>query len=271
MGIKLFIDALCDMSQSKKASLGLGCFPYIFNIEGKEYLTSEFKESEIKNYLDKNTIPRIARPALSVWNSMIQKTFENGDDIFYIASTSKMTGALNSIRVSSKLLESKFPNRKIKAVDTLLTANAQACLIEELLSYNFQDLDSLIFKTEELATKTSYRGVLSSTKNFNENNRLREISSKIPEIKMKEGVVVIEKEFDNKEEAIKNIIDELKTKDITRVNVTVACDISEEEFKSYHIEDNIRELASSYSIGTLDSCQYACLGLGTISISWVEK
>ena len=269
--IKIFVDALCDMSQSKKASLGLECFPYIFNIGGEEYITSELGEFEIKNYLEKGITPRIARPALNVWNSMIQKTFENGDDIFYIASTSKMTGALNSIRVSSKLLESKFPNRKIKAVDTLLTANAQACLVEELLSYNFQDLDSSIIKTEELATKTSYRGVLSSTKNFNENNRLEEISSKIPEIKMKEGVVVIEKEFDNKEEAIKNIIDELKTKDITRVNVTVACDISEEEFKSYHIEDNIRELASSYSIETLDSCQYACLGLGTISISWVEK
>lgn len=269
--IKIFIDALCDMPQTKKEAWGLECFPYIFNIEDKEYLTNEFKESEIKDYLNEDITPRIARPALNVWNSMIQKTFENGDDIFYIASTSKMTGALNSIKISSKLFESKFPGRRIEAADTLLTANAQACLIEELLSYNLQDLDSLISKTKELASKTSYRGVLSSTKNFNSNNRLEEVSSKIPEIKMRDGIVIIEKEFNSKEEAIKNVIEELKTKDVIRVSVTVAYDMNEEEFKSYHIEDSIKELTSSYCIEILDSCQYAVLGLGAISISWVEK
>lgn len=269
--IKIFIDALCDMPQTKKEALELECFPYIFDIEGREYFTGELKESEIEDYLKKEITPRIARPALSEWNTLIQKTFEEGNDIFYIASTSKMTGALNSIKISSKLFKSKFPNRKIEAVDTLLTANAQACLIEELLSYNLQDLDSLISKTKELASKTSYSGVLSSTKNFNSNNRLEEVSSKIPEIKMRDGIVIIEKEFEDKKEAIKNIIKELETKDLARVNITVAHDINEEEFKSYYIEETIKKLTSSYCIETLDSCQYACLGLGAISISWVEK
>ena len=76
--IKIFIDALCDMPQTKKEAWGLECFPYIFNIEDKEYLTNEFKESEIKDYLNEDITPRIARPALNVWNSMIQKTFKNG-------------------------------------------------------------------------------------------------------------------------------------------------------------------------------------------------
>lgn len=268
MSIKIFVDALCDLSKKEREDLDIQVFPYLFEIEGKEYLTSEVDSEQIKNYLQMGIKVKTSRPALNVWNDLIQKTFEDGNDIFYVASTSKMTGALASINVAYNLFRAKFPERRMEAVDTLLTANAQACLITELVNSHIDTFEGLIEKTKQLSEKTFYSGSLHDTDTFIGNNRLEEKSINVPVIIMQNGLVSIDKEFKTKKESLDYIWNKFELHKVKRLNITYSCDIDYSVVESY-LKD--KKVSIPYTVNIMESCMYSYLGLDSISISWVDE
>lgn len=269
--IKIFVDALCDISSEQQKELNLEVLPYLFEIEGKEYLTSEIESKQIDSLLQKSIKVKTSRPALSIWTEMIRKCFEEGNDIFYIASTSKMTGALSSIKVTANLLRKNFPDRRLEAFDTLLTANAQTCLIQELLSTPRNTIEDLISGIQKLMGKTFYRGSLHSTATLIGNNRFEEASTKIPVILMRDGLVYIDKEFLNKEESLNYIIREMESRKLRRFNITYSSDVG------YPRVENLLKLLKDKNfnvpctVAEMNACMFSYLGLDTISISWVEE
>lgn len=267
MAIKIFVDALCDLSEKQRKEFSIQVFPYLFEIEGKEYLTSEVSSEQIKEYLQKGIKVKTSRPALNVWNSLIQKTFEDGDDIFYVASTSKMTGALASIKVAYNIFKTKFPERRIETVDTLLTANAQACLVIELANSHLDNFEDLIEKTKKLSKKTICRGSLYSTSTFIGNNRLEEKSIDMPVIIMREGLIYIDKEFPSKKDALDYIWNQIDFQKVKRINITYSIDIPVSKIQSYL---NGKNITTPYTLEVMESCMFSYLGLDTVCISWIE-
>lgn len=268
--IQIFVDALCDISLEKQRELDIGVLPYLFEIEGKEYLTSEVDSKQITSFLQKGIKVKTARPALNIWKEMIKKHLDRGEDIFYIASTSKMTGALASFNVLSNLFKKDYPNRKLEVFDTLLASTAPACITEDIVSQgDLTSLEKLSFKVKCLSNSTFCRGSLKDTSIFVGNNRLSEISKRIPVIVMKEGLVHIDKEFDSKEESLNYIWDEIIHKKIKRLNISYSPDVEEAYIYNF-LKSRGFDFDIPHSISQMNSCMLSYLGLSSISISYIE-
>ena len=79
--VQIYVDALADLSESYK---DIKVLPYLFDIDGKKYLTSDLSSKDVYDYMSKGTYPKTSRPNLGVWSDMIEEDLKAGKDILYL-------------------------------------------------------------------------------------------------------------------------------------------------------------------------------------------
>lgn len=272
---RIFIDSLCDIPSEKAKEYNVSVLPYLFEVseDHKEYLTTEVSSEQVEEWLSTGIPVKTSRPALNIWVEMIEKAFSEGYDVFYLASTSKMTGAFASVRVIHELLKPKYPERTLLIEDTLLTANAQTCILEELLSEEPSTIKSIAECAHTLAKKTFYMGSLYSTDIFVNNHRLEERNSNYPRIIMTDGTVRIEGTYPTRRDSIASLLEETTRKDCSRVDISYASNL-----ENTTVGNVLKPLAAilsdkgiACSLHKMNSCMYTYLGLGAVSISYIER
>ena len=247
--VQIYVDALADLSESYK---DVKVLPYLFDIEGKKYLTSELSPEDIYNYLSKGIYPKTSRPSLGIWSDMIEEDLKQGNDILYIGSTSKMTGALSSINVIKNLMKDKYPDRTIETIDTCHTAGTINLITKDILNNRFN------------SNNYNFWGIVKNTHTFYNNNRFMKDIDYISVIKMENGVAIFDSSYSSYEEAI----DYIKNQILNPYSVDIEYSY---DMKNNDMIYNIKNyyLGSNDSIGChmINSCMYSYLGLGTIGVS----
>ena len=251
--IQIYVDALADLSESYK---DVKVLPYLFDIDGKKYLTSELSSEDIYNYLSKGIYPKTSRPSLGIWSDMIEEDLKQGNNILYIGSTSKMTGALSSINVIKNLMKNKYPDRNIETIDTCHTSSTI-----DLILYNVIENLNL--------DKIKHFALLKDTNTFVNNNRFNEKVNNISLIKMQDGMVCLDSYYDNYNEAFE-FLKSKSTNNEYKVNICFSYDMKNNDLinqiKNFYLSHN--SYVKQYE---LSPCMYSYFGLGSIGISILEK
>lgn len=94
--------------------------PYI--VDGEEFLYNLGRDEDSKEFFDKmRNGARVSTAALNSENyrEIFEPLFEAGEEILYIAFSSKMSGTFNYLDVTIKELQEKYPNAKYQRFDTL--------------------------------------------------------------------------------------------------------------------------------------------------------
>lgn len=94
--------------------------PYI--VDGEEFLYNLGRDEDSKEFFDKmRKGSRVSTAALNSENyrEIFEPLFEAGEEILYIAFSSKMSGTFNYLDVTIKELQEKYPNAKYTRFDTL--------------------------------------------------------------------------------------------------------------------------------------------------------
>lgn len=251
--IQIYVDALADLSESYK---GIKVLPYLFDIDGKKYLTSDLSSKDVYDYMSKGIYPKTSRPNLGVWSDMIEEDLKAGKDILYVGSTSKMTGALSSINVIKNLIVNKYPDRNIEAIDTCHTTGTVNLIIKDILNGNF-DPDNYHFW-----------GVLKNTHTFYNNNRFMKDVDDISVIKVENGVAIFDSSYSSYEEAIAYI--KKQTLHFCSADIEYSYDMESSDMlcdtKNYYLSGK-----DSTTCHMLNPCMYSYLGPGTIGVSIKEK
>ena len=96
--------------------------PFAFFIDGKKTVIPYFEDFNLKNYYEK-----LGKGEISVKTSQInpeeyqikfEEYLKNGKDLIYISLSSGISGSYNSSRIAAEELKEKYPDRKIKVIDT---------------------------------------------------------------------------------------------------------------------------------------------------------
>lgn len=121
MATRYFCDTDCELWYTDVEQLGIETIKMPYILDGVEYLYDFGKETDFEHFykrLREGATPTTA--ALNEYNytEYFEPVFKAGDDIFYIAFSSQLSGTFNSMHNAVNELKEKYPERKFIYFDT---------------------------------------------------------------------------------------------------------------------------------------------------------
>ncbi len=136
MGIKFFTDSTADLPAEylKEHDIGLVLMRYL--LDDEEHPVSPFEGEEgampVSAFYDAmraGSLPTTSQiNEMTYWDAF-EPILANGDDVFYIAFSSGLTGQLNNALRAKDALEEKYPGRTIFIVDSLSASLGEGLLV----------------------------------------------------------------------------------------------------------------------------------------------
>ncbi|MDD4264284.1 MAG: DegV family protein [Firmicutes bacterium] len=115
----------------RKRDIPYVCFHYI--LDGKEYpddLGQSIPFDEFYGRIAKGAMPTTSQVNVGQYMDFFEPFLEDDKDILHISFSSGLSGAYNSATIAKEQLEAKYPNRKIKIVDSLGASSGYGLLMD---------------------------------------------------------------------------------------------------------------------------------------------
>lgn len=149
-------DSTCDLSQEIVDRLGVIIQPMTFTICDKEYKNypdeREMKLEDFYALMNEGHMAKTAQLNILDVEEFFTPYLEQGLDILCVAFSSGLSGSCNAIRLASQELLEKYPDRKIKIVDSLQASSGEGLLVYEAVvnKNNGMSLDENAQKLEDI-------------------------------------------------------------------------------------------------------------------------
>ena len=130
-GYVLFTDSACDILPEKLAEWGVELIrmPYLFTDDGAGKLDHD---QPMKEFYDEMRGGRVAKTSglnEDVFISAFTPVLEAGNDILYLAFSSGLSVTYESGKKASETLAEKYPERKIRVVDSLAASAGEGLFV----------------------------------------------------------------------------------------------------------------------------------------------
>lgn len=135
MALQFFTDSTADLTKEYIESNGIHLIPMIYRIGDREYYDSPLGGAETMTR--REFYDAMREGAVATTTQINQVTFTEafepilaaGDDIFYVAFSSGLTGTLNNARLACEELKEKYPERTVYIVDSLSASQGEGLLV----------------------------------------------------------------------------------------------------------------------------------------------
>ena len=131
---KIFTDSACDLTKEMREKYDLDYFRMGITVDGVDYpcdLNFEaFSSDQLYNWVGEET--HTIKTSLIQMQDIIDRTrkyLDAGNDILYIACTSKLSGSWNIFRIVAQELEEDYPDRKIVVYDSCRAGMALGLMV----------------------------------------------------------------------------------------------------------------------------------------------
>ena len=128
----IYSDSTSDLTRELRDKYNISYCPMNVVINGKEHVANldwqEFSASQFYNWMRDGVKVSTTLVPAHVFESHFKKELEEGNDILYIACSSKLSGSINVARFVSEELLKEYPERQIIIVDSLRANLAQGAL-----------------------------------------------------------------------------------------------------------------------------------------------
>lgn len=131
----IFTDSCCDLPYDYLAKEGIICLPMSFSFNnGKEIYTDDPSHSEMDiktfyNRLKNKEVSKTNQVNLETYLKEATKVLKEGNDILVLSFSSALSGTFNAIKIGSDELSNSFPERKIKAIDSLCASMGEGLFV----------------------------------------------------------------------------------------------------------------------------------------------
>ena len=130
----IVVDSTTDLPPHLAEEWGLVVIPYIFNLDGKEYLNYlDYRELGVKEFYDTLRAGKTASTAqvtahryMETWEPFLKE----GKDILYMCLSSQLSKSYDQSVMAAREAMEEYPDRKVITIDT-----KSACLGQGLLAY----------------------------------------------------------------------------------------------------------------------------------------
>ena len=135
MALQFFTDSTADLTKEYIEANGIHLIPMIYRIGDREYFDSPLGGAETMTR--REFYDAMREGAVATTTQINQVTFTEafepilaaGDDIFYVAFSSGLTGTLNNARLVCEELKEKYPERTVYIVDSLSASQGEGLLV----------------------------------------------------------------------------------------------------------------------------------------------
>lgn len=147
-------DSTCDLSQEIIDEIGVSIQPMTYTICDKEYKNypdeRDMKLEDFYALMDEGHMAKTAQLNIVDVEEFFTPYLEKGLDILCVAFSSGLSGSCNAIRLAANELVEKYPDRKIRIVDSLQASTGEGLLVYEavLNKKNGMSLDENASKLE---------------------------------------------------------------------------------------------------------------------------
>lgn len=117
----ILTDSACDIKQELLKEWGVGyCeLTFAFSDEEKQYSNFELTPGDFYKRMRGGEIAKTSAINNNTFISFFDKTLKEGKDVIYLAFSSGLSATYNCAKIAAEELSEKYPQRKIKVVDTL--------------------------------------------------------------------------------------------------------------------------------------------------------
>ncbi len=219
----IFCDTDCELWYTKANELKLEVIRMPYIIDGEEGLSDLGEEFDPKAFYDRMRAGASATTAglnEETYYETFKPFFEKGDDILYIAFSSKMSNTFEPLGLAIDRLKAEYPNVKYRRFDTLNICVGAGMLVYLGAKYcreHGDDIDAAYDYLESIMNRVSVRFVVENMKYLARGGRISPAKAKIanlmnikPVLMVKDGVIDVGSKQNGLKKAYNYIIDELK-------------------------------------------------------------
>ena len=130
MSYRIITDNCCDYPADMYTDLDLSVIPLTVRFQGEE--VSQYSETWLKEMYDGLRAGEDATTAAANpkgWEEVIEPVLADGQDALVLAFSSGLSTTYQSAVIAATELQEKYPDRKIRVIDTLSASLGQGLLV----------------------------------------------------------------------------------------------------------------------------------------------
>ena len=130
MSYRIITDTCCDFPESMYEELKLSVVPLSVRFQGKE--VSSYTEKWLKKLYEGMRAGEVATTAAvnpQTWSEVIEPVLAAGEDALVLAFSSGLSTTYQSAVIAATELGDKYPDRKVRVIDTLCASLGQGLLV----------------------------------------------------------------------------------------------------------------------------------------------
>ena len=130
MGIQFITDSTSDLTKEYIEANHIRLIPMIYQIDGKEYYDTPLGGDGTQTRKEFYDAMRAgAQINEMTYVEAFEEILAQGDDAFFVAFSSGLTGSLNNARLACETLKEKYPERTVYVVDSLGATHGEGLLL----------------------------------------------------------------------------------------------------------------------------------------------
>lgn len=161
MSFTILTDTSANLPSAYLAEHGIGVVPFTYSIKDKSYScldTEGFDAKKFYKAMRMGADIKTSQINLFDYVKFFEPYLERGEDILMICMSSGISGAFHCAEMAKAELKAKFPERKIKLVDTLAASLGEGIFVLKAVELRAQGLSlSDTFKAIQKAKKRMYQ------------------------------------------------------------------------------------------------------------------
>lgn len=130
---KILTDATADISAALLEQIQVDMIPMEFDMDGEAYSfcagEGYISTKEFYQELQKGKVARTSQINPTVYESYFETYLKQGLDVLYICFSSGLSGTIQGAMVCADQLLEKYPDRKIRCIDSLCAAPGEGMLV----------------------------------------------------------------------------------------------------------------------------------------------
>lgn len=126
---KIITDSTSDLPLDIVKSLDIEVIPMQYVMENKIYCDDQLNTKEFYDRIRNGILPSTTQINVEEFKRYFSYYLENNKDLIYIGLSSSFSGMYNNAVMAGKELSLKYPDRKIKIIDSLSASLGQGMLV----------------------------------------------------------------------------------------------------------------------------------------------
>ncbi len=125
----LFCDTTCDLPDDRLAQMDCKLLPLTFEIDGKSYTNTDISMKDFYERMRADAVTKTSQISVGTYLEGFEPELAAGNDIFYIAFSSGLSGSYNTSLIARETLLEKYPDRRITIVDSLAASSGEGLML----------------------------------------------------------------------------------------------------------------------------------------------